>query len=73
MPSNWVVAYTTLNLQHAELAKQKLFEHSIAAVVLNKQDSSYFFGHIEVLVERDSIIRAKSILKSFLSEGTDNP
>ena len=72
MSKNWIAAYSTLNLQHAELAKQLLFDHGITAVVLNKQDSNYLFGHIELMVERDSLIKAKSILKSFLSEGTNN-
>lgn len=72
MPKNWIVAYSTLNLQHAELAKQFLFDHGITAVVLNKKDSNYLFGHIELLVERDSLIKAKSTLKSFLSEGSNN-
>jgi hypothetical protein len=63
MENNWVCIYSTSKLISAELAKEILEENSIAAVVINKQDSTYLFGLIEIYVERDEAVRAKFILE----------
>lgn len=47
----------------AEIAKGILKENEIEAVILNKKDSSYTFGEIELFVNRDNAIRAKYLLK----------
>jgi hypothetical protein len=51
----WTKIYTTSDPIKAELIKQLLEENGIEAVLLNKQDSSYLFGEVQVLVpEKDS-------------------
>jgi hypothetical protein len=46
-----------------ELLKHILKESDIEAIVLNKQDSFYVtIGEIELLVNRDEVIRAKKII-----------
>ncbi len=51
----WTKVYTTSDPITAELSKQLLEENGIEAVLLNKQDSSYHFGDVQVLVpEKDS-------------------
>jgi hypothetical protein len=53
MENNWVKVYTTENPVTAEIIKQGLIENDIAAVIMNKKDSSYqTFGVIEVLVNK---------------------
>jgi hypothetical protein len=55
MSQNWTKVYTASDPIKAELGKQLLEENGIEAVLLNKQDSSYHFGDVQVLVpEKDS-------------------
>jgi hypothetical protein len=49
----------------AELMKQMLADHNISAFLVNKQDSAYKFGEIEVYVNRDDVIRAKMLIREF--------
>ena len=63
MEKNWVCIYNTSTLYLAEIAKDLLHEKDIEAVVINKQDSNYQFGILEVYVDRDNAIRAKRIIK----------
>ncbi len=65
MSDNLVVVYRTNQVFHAELLKQYLFDNGIAAFSVNKQDSSYHFGSVEVYVNRDDVIRAKVLIKKF--------
>jgi hypothetical protein len=59
MDINWIKVYTTENPYTAELIKQGLIEEDIAAVVLNKQDSSYkAFGVLNVMVHPDNFDKA---------------
>ena len=46
------------------MIKHLLSEYDIPSVILNKKDSSYNdFGDMEVHVDRDHVIRAKSIIQ----------
>lgn len=66
MAQNWTKIYTTSNPIAAELAKQVLEENGIEAVILNKQDSSYHFGEVQVLVPEADTQAAQKLL-------SDNP
>lgn len=46
----------------AELKKAVLETSGIPAILVNKADSSYHFGDVELYVKRDDVIRAKRIL-----------
>jgi hypothetical protein len=46
----------------AELKKAVLEASGIPAITINKSDSSYHFGEVELYVKRDDVIRAKMIL-----------
>lgn len=60
---NWVKVYSSPNLQHVELLKHILRENDIEAIVLNKQDSFYVtIGEIELMVNRNEVLRAKKII-----------
>lgn len=45
-----------------EITKQMLEEHDIPAVVLNKQDSSYKFGLLELYVHESQEAAARLLL-----------
>ncbi len=47
---SWYKIYTTENYAEANIIKGMLEENSIKAIMLNKQDSNYLFGEIEVYV-----------------------
>ena len=46
------------------MAKDLLEENDINAVIINKQDSNYLFGSLEIYVERDNAIRGKHFLRN---------
>ncbi|MBI4946491.1 MAG: DUF2007 domain-containing protein [Bacteroidetes bacterium] len=62
MDKNWAVIFSSGNLQKAELVKSLLAHNEIQSVVANHQDSLYKFGDIEVLVNREDVVKAKFIL-----------
>ena len=62
MEKNWVCILNTSTLYIAEMAKDLLHEEEIDAVIINKKDSNYQFGVMEIYVERDNAVRAKHIL-----------
>ena len=71
MENNWVKVYTTENPVTAEIIKQGLIENDIAAVIMNKKDSSYqTFGIIEVLVNKKDADAAEAYINS---TDTDSP
>lgn len=65
MASDKVLVYTTNKAYEAEMIKQFLFDNAIPAFIINKMDSSYLFGDIELLVERDHVIKAKKLIEDF--------
>lgn len=62
MEKNWVCIYSTTFTYQAEIVKDLLDTNDIDAVIINKQDSAYLFGTLEIYVERDNTIRAKHLL-----------
>jgi hypothetical protein len=67
MEKDWVIVYTTNKTYQAELFRELLGDHGIESFVINKQDSSYKFGSIEVYVRRDAVLKAKMLVKEFES------
>ena len=65
MEKGWVQIYSTDKMFQAEIFKQVLADHKIESVIINKKDSSYKFGEIEVYVKYDHIIKAKMLAKEF--------
>ncbi len=65
MEKNWVCIFTTDLVYEAELAKEVLFDHGIQAVTINKKDSNYLFGAIEMYVDRKHVLRAKHLMENF--------
>jgi adenylosuccinate synthase len=61
MNDNWVILYTTNKLHEAEIMRQILSDNEIDCVILNKMDSAYGFGDIEVCVPAEKAFDAKQI------------
>ncbi|MDA3890648.1 MAG: DUF2007 domain-containing protein [Salinivirgaceae bacterium] len=63
MGKDWAIAYSTGQLYLAEMVKDILEDNQMEVVLMNKQDTFYHFGEIEVYVRPEDIIRAKFIIK----------
>ena len=50
--NGWTVVYSDGFPPAVELRRAVLEEHGIPAVVLNKRDSSYLFGFVELLFRK---------------------
>jgi len=61
--SNWTVVFSTTSPIEAEIVKQMLDSHSVEAVVMNQQDSSYqTFGEAMVYVNAGSEALARKLI-----------
>lgn len=60
---NWSKIYATNKFHEAEIVKAVLEDHDIAAVILNKKDSSYHFGFFEIHVKKDLTLKAIKIIQ----------
>lgn len=72
MEANWTKIYATSDFYRAEMIRQILIEHDIPAVILNKQDSSYRFGSVEIWTHRDDKIAAIVVIEEMESDTNPN-
>jgi len=68
MNDNWIKIYVTDNYQKAQLIKMRLEENGINTVDINKKDSMYLFGDIELYVDKINFIKAKDVIKEIENE-----
>ncbi|MCD4695319.1 MAG: DUF2007 domain-containing protein [Bacteroidales bacterium] len=64
MDNNWTKISTTPDQYKAELIKGFLAEHDIEVFIINKKDSAYLFGELEIYVLADNAVRANHLLTS---------
>ena len=62
MSSNWVCIYSSNYVYKVEITQAILAEENIESVVVNKQDSNYLIGEIELHVHPDNALAAKQII-----------
>lgn len=62
MEKNWIKIQVGSNPIEMEITKQMLEEHDIPAVIINKQDSSYRFGVLELYVHESHEAAARLLL-----------
>ncbi|GAA4513410.1 MULTISPECIES: putative signal transducing protein [Sphingobacterium] len=72
MENGWVKIRTYTKAYEAEIVKQMLEENGIAAVILNKQDSSYLFGKIELYVKQEEETFANVLINSGIDTEEDH-
>lgn len=68
MSDNWEAIYSTNQLYEAEMVKDMMADNDIECVIMNKQDSTYRFGEIEVCVPTSEVLRAKQLILEFKGE-----
>jgi hypothetical protein len=69
MQSNWQKVYTSDLQYRAEIVKAVLAEHNIPAVLIDKKDSAYHFGHIELYVAPEQVLTAIKIIEDGIDFG----
>ena len=68
MSENWEVIYSTNQLYEAEMVKEMMTDHEIECVIMNKKDSAYGFGEIELCVPTEDVLTAKQLIVDFKGE-----
>jgi len=61
--SNWQTVFKTTTPHQAEIIKAVLEDLDIQSVIVNKKDSSYLFGQIELRVESENVIKTLKIIE----------
>ena len=61
--SNWQTVFKTTVQHQAEIVKAVLQDLDIQAVIVNKKDSSYLFGQIEVKVESENVMQSLKVIE----------
>lgn len=64
MEKDWKKIEVFTNAVQAEIVKQMLEENGIPALLINKQDSSYLFGKIELYVNEAQKQEAIQLIKT---------
>lgn len=65
MEKQWIKVYTTNNIYHAEMIKKMLADNEIDSFIINKMDSNYFFGDIEIYTLPDLVMKSKLLIDKF--------
>jgi len=68
MLDNWIVIYSTSQLYEAEMVKNIMADNEIECVIMNKKDSTYGFGEIEVCVPTNDAFKANQLILEFKGE-----
>ncbi|MBD1424123.1 putative signal transducing protein [Sphingobacterium arenae] len=68
MEKGWIKIQTYTDAIRGEIDKQMLEENGIPAVLLNKQDSSFMFGKIDLFVNEKDVGQAQRLIQESESE-----
>ena len=68
MVGNWVKVHVVAQEYEAEIVKGLLDENDIACVIVNKKDSAYLIGELEIFVDVENAFLAKQIITKLRSE-----
>ncbi|MBD1433295.1 DUF2007 domain-containing protein [Sphingobacterium sp. DN00404] len=72
MEKGWIKIQTYTDAIRGEMDKQMLAENGIPAVLLNKQDSSFMFGKIDLFVNENDCGLAQRLLQENGAEENEN-
>jgi hypothetical protein len=59
---DWEKIYIAGQLHQAEIVVAVLEDHEIEASIVDKRDSSYLFGDVEVYVQQKDVAEARRII-----------
>jgi hypothetical protein len=65
MENEWILIYKTPKPFEAELIKNMLEAEHIRCVLVNKKDSSYLFGYVELYVPVEEGPQAATLIEDF--------
>ncbi len=63
MEENWSKVYSSAFEHKMEITQAVLEDEGIKSVIINKKDSFYLFGELELYVHADQVMKAKQIIK----------
>lgn len=63
----WEKIFTTQLSSQADIIKGSLEAEGIEVVLMDKKDSSYLFGKIELYVLKKDLVRAKELLDNAIN------
>lgn len=63
MEKGWERIYSTNKVHMISIVRSLLQKNGIESVEINKQDSNYAFGEIEIFVREEDVIFAKILIK----------
>lgn len=64
---DWVKVYSTSQEHEAQILKDVLESSEIPCTLLNKKDSAYGFGYVELYTIRDYVVRAKHLIEKSIA------
>ncbi len=67
MPDDWIRVYSSNKDHIIEILKEVLSDEGIKAMSIDKRDSAYLFGDIELYVKKDDVMKAKILIDKFES------
>jgi hypothetical protein len=59
---NWVLVFSATNMASAQITAGMLKENGIESSILNKQDSEFFIGSVDLYVESQNEVKARQLL-----------
>ena len=65
MEDSWQKVYGSGSPVHIDILQNLFLEKDIKSVFVNKQDSSYLFGEIELYVKQNDVLQARQIIRKF--------
>ena len=65
MEDNWVKIFSAFKLYKVELVKGILERNEIDSVVLNKKDSEFLIGEVELYVDKKDADKARELISEF--------
>jgi hypothetical protein len=65
MDENWAPIFSSTKLYEIELLSGMLSENDIDCFIVNKQDSAYLIGDIDLYVQIDDILKAKQLISKY--------
>jgi len=63
MEKGWAQIYSTDKPHMVSIVRSMLTENDIESIEINKKDSSYAFGDIEIFVKEENVIFAKILIQ----------
>ena len=67
MEGKWTKVFSSSDGFRIEMLKGLLAEHHIEGVVINKKDSAYLIGEVELFVRVEDAFRANQIISNSIS------